>query len=385
MKEVEWGEFRVGDLLEFSAVKQAKSQKLIPTDDTEQGIPYIVQSTKNNMFSRNVNRQYLVENNEPPISGNKIVLGVTLPAVSYQPREFGASQVITATASWLNAKNGVYVATAISKLMYLFSYASKPGMQVYKNLKIKLPSKQGKPDFQAMERFVEQLEAQRLRELKAYLLATGLKDTTLTKEEQKALDVFMESEGGESDEIKWHEIKIDELFEVYPSKSYPVNDAQILDDRGCTPYVSNQSQNNGYIGWSLRKPLNEGNVITLSDTWQSERTIFYQPEAFIGKSHLQVMRSYSAFFNQKVAFFMISSFRYSILNLGYDYGTKFNRGKIKNTRIALPVGDKQSIDYTFMNTFISAIQKIVIADVVGYADDKINGTKQAISPGDTNE
>ena len=64
---------------------------MIPTDNTSSGVPYIVQSTVNNMFSRNVNKKWLIENGEAPVSGNRIVLGVTLPAVSYQPNEFGAS------------------------------------------------------------------------------------------------------------------------------------------------------------------------------------------------------------------------------------------------------------------------------------------------------
>ena len=120
----------------FKAIKQAKSQGEIPTDDTGNGVPYIIQSMFNNMFSRNVNKQWLIDNNEAPISGNRIVLGVTLPAVSYQPKEFGASQVITATSEWLNEKNGIFISMAISKLMYQFSYSNKPGMQIYKDLKI---------------------------------------------------------------------------------------------------------------------------------------------------------------------------------------------------------------------------------------------------------
>ena len=118
---IEWQNIKLGDIFEFEAIKQAKSQREIPTDNSESGVPYIVQSLSNNMLSRNVNKQWLIENNEAPVSGNRIVLGVTLPAVSYQPREFGASQVITAKADWLNKQNGIFISTAISKLMYQFS------------------------------------------------------------------------------------------------------------------------------------------------------------------------------------------------------------------------------------------------------------------------
>ena len=66
-----------------------------------------------------VNKKWLIDNNEVPVSGNRIVLGVTLPAVSYQPREFGASQVITAKANWLNEKNGIFISIASKARSYL--------------------------------------------------------------------------------------------------------------------------------------------------------------------------------------------------------------------------------------------------------------------------
>lgn len=76
--------FKLSDLFTLKAIKQAKSQSNIPID-LENGIPYIVQSTKNNMCKTYVNKQWLIDNNEPPVDGNAIVLGVTTPAVSYQP------------------------------------------------------------------------------------------------------------------------------------------------------------------------------------------------------------------------------------------------------------------------------------------------------------
>ena len=51
---------------------------------------------------------------------------------------------------------------------------------------------------------------------------------------------------------------------------------------------------------------------------------------------------------------MISSFRKAILKMNYDYGTKFNRGKINTTKIRLPTIYSQ-IDFALMRTFILAI------------------------------
>ncbi|WP_300977561.1 restriction endonuclease subunit S [Flavobacterium sp.] len=169
--------------------------------------------------------------------------------------------------------------------------------------------------------------------------------------------------------MKFKEYEIQTLFEVSPSKAYAMNDGDILIENGKTPYVSNQSQNNGYIGWSNLEPLNPSNVITLSDTWQSERTIFYQNAKFIGKSHLQVMKAYDTKFQKLELFFVISCFRKAILEMNYDYGTKFNRSKINTTKIQLPTINNK-IDFALMQTFISAIQKLVIKDVVLYVDRK---------------
>ena len=104
-----WKEFRMGDLFELKGVKQAKSQQMIPTLSSVDGIPYVVQSKYNNMVSRYVDEQYLIDNNEPIIEGNTIVLGVTLNACSYQIDKFGASQVITARSRFLNRFNGFFI------------------------------------------------------------------------------------------------------------------------------------------------------------------------------------------------------------------------------------------------------------------------------------
>ena len=129
LKAWAYKEFRLGDLFEIKGIKQAKSQTLIPTKND--GIPYVVQSMTNNMVSRNVDKLWLQENNEPPISGNVIVLGVTLPAVSYQPYEFGASQVIIAKSTFLNEHIGLYFVALLSKQMKRFSYSKKPGINIY--------------------------------------------------------------------------------------------------------------------------------------------------------------------------------------------------------------------------------------------------------------
>ena len=135
-------EFKVGDLFTLTGLKQVKSQKNIVADDN--GIPFVVQSTKNNMVKCHVNRQALLDGGENVYDGNTIILGVTLPAVSYQEIEFGASQVITARRDEVNPLRGLYIVTAMRKaLLPKYSYTNKPGIQKYKDDIIQLPVKPG--------------------------------------------------------------------------------------------------------------------------------------------------------------------------------------------------------------------------------------------------
>ena len=158
----EWGEFKFGDLFDLHGIKQAKSQKLIPTVELSDGIPcvpYIVQSKFNNMVGRYVDKQWLIENNEPPVEGNALVLGVTLNACSYQPEEFGASQVITARSPCLNKNNGFFIAAIVRKRIEQFDYKEKPSFEKYRALKIMLPiDKTGQPDWGYMEEYMRKVE-----------------------------------------------------------------------------------------------------------------------------------------------------------------------------------------------------------------------------------
>lgn len=158
----EWGEFKFGDLFDLHGIKQAKSQKLIPTVELSDGIPcvpYIVQSQFNNMVGRYVDKQWLIENNEPPVEGNALVLGVTLNACSYQPEKFGASQVITARSPCLNKNNGFFIAAIVRKRIEQFDYKEKPSFEKYRALKIMLPiDKTGQPDWAYMEKYMRKVE-----------------------------------------------------------------------------------------------------------------------------------------------------------------------------------------------------------------------------------
>ena len=359
-------------MFDFKGIKQAKSQKEIPTDNN--GIPYIVQSTTNNMCSRYVNRQYLVDINEPPVSGNAIVLGVTLPAVSYQPKEFGASQVIEARSRFLNEKNGLFFAILISKQMYQFSYQNKPGIEIYKSLKIQLPLKENaldfsnpcdnikNIDFDFMESFIRELEEERIRELNAYLLATGLKDYTLTPKEENALEAFKT--------VQWGEFEFKQIFNnIKQGRRLKKEDQK----EGTIPFVMSGTTNTGVVGY-ISNPVASfpSNSITVDIFGNT----FYRNFDFGAGDDTGVYWNDKENYSKDEMLFFTAAMGKSLFGK-FDYGNKLRSSQSFDIKMQLPTKNNKP-DYATMETFIKAVEKLVIKDVVLYADSKIKATKNVV-------
>ena len=167
------------------------------------------------------------------------------------------------------------------------------------------------------------------------------------------------------------------MFEINPTKYYRLENSEIISQNGTVPLVSNASVDNGVMGFSNLEALNKGNSITCSDTTIGADTMYYQKDDFIGYQHIQRFEPKFSHFNDKIASFIISVCRHSTQNKGYDYGFKFNRTEMNKTNIQLPTKNNKP-DYATMETFIKAVEKLVIKDVVLYADSKIKATKNVV-------
>lgn len=354
-------------MFEFEAIKQAKSQKEIPNDNTENGVPYIVQSMFNNMVSRNVSKKWLIENNEAPVSGNRIVLGVTLPAVSYQKKEFGASQVITAKANWLNEYNGLFVAIAISKLMYKFSYNYKPGMQIYKDMLLQLPIRNKEIDFEFMDGFITALKAERMTKLQAYLSAMGLKNYTLTNEEEKVISEY--------NNLNWDEFRLGTLFERVKTKKLPFKADELPKEQTANytlPCLTSSFKNQGLNYFAPKDGAtilkNMISIPSNSDVYRA----YFQSNEFTVLSDAYAIRwifSDVELLPNQYLFTVPCINKVTDLSI-YSYKNKLGGWNVvKDKLIQLPIKNDQP-DYAIMDTLISAIKKLVIKDVVLYTQAK---------------
>lgn len=203
---------------------------------------------------------------------------------------------------------------------------------------------------------------------------------------------------GKLDTSNWKKFKLEGLFDIHPTFAYKIKNRDLYKEKGCTPVLSNTSFNNGVAGYSALNPTEKGNIITFSDTTTGTDTIFYQPDKFIGYPHVQGMYptdDLKKIFNKRIALFIISMIRRTMGD-GWTYSNKFTRKDVLNTHICLPIktndNNKPIIDPThkyhpegyipdwqFIETYMKALEKTVIKEVVDYKNDFINKTKEVIS------
>lgn len=357
----------MGDLFDIKGIKQAKSQGLIPTVNS--GIPYVVQSISNNMVSRNVDKQWLVDNDEPLVHGNVLVLGVTLPAVSYQPYEFGASQVITARADFLTEEIGLYFVVLLKKQMLRFSYSHKPGINIYKNTIVSLPiTPIGEIDFAFMESRIREMEESRIREMETYLKVAGFEDCELTEEERSTLR-----------DLKNHKtrpIVISTIFDIKKGKRLTKDN--IIP--GAINFIGSTSVNNGVTAKvSNSSHIHNGNTITVTYNG-SVGEAFYQTDSYWASDDVNVL-TFKRLLNERLALFFCASLRKSGKKYGYTY--KWTKELMEKDEIILPVTSSGSIDYKFMETYIRAIEKLTIQRVKDWRAKEIKTTMDIVKDDDT--
>ena len=142
--------------------------------------------------------------------------------------------------------------------------------------------------------------------------------------------------------------------------------------------LSNSSSNNGISGYSALKPTEAGNMITFSDTTTGADTMFYQPNPFIGYAHVQGMYPYDKKWTESSYKYFIGALRKAAGN-GWSYAVKFNRKLVVDIDVLLPVKSDGTPDFKYMERYIRAVEKVVIADVVKYKDKMISISKTVIA------
>ena len=234
---------------------------------------------------------------------------------------------------------------------------------IAKKVLFKVPVKNGVIDFAFMENFIAELEAERIAELEAYLSATGLQDYTLTKEEEKALQVF---EG-----VMFEEFTYQNIFNKIIQGRRLRKEDQIS---GTIPFVMAGTTNTGVVNY-ISNPVASfpKNSITIDIFGNT----FYRNYDFGAGDDTGVYWNDEKEYSKEIMLFCATAMEKSLFGK-FSFGKKLRSSQSVDFKMFLPSTQGVPL-YAYMEVFIRAVQKLVIKDVVQYADRKITATREVVT------
>ena len=257
-----------------------------------------------------------------------------------------------------------YLTASFQKSLNTFTWGTGSTVETIGQTKIQLPIKNGKINFSFMEKFIAELEAEHIAELEAYLVATGLKDYILTVQEQQVLEDFKQGK------VEFGEFTYENIFNKIVQGRRLKKEDQIS---GNIPFVMAGTTNTGVVNY-ISNPVASfpKNSITIDIFGNT----FYRDYDFGAGDDTGVYWSDEKNYSKHTMLFFATSIEKSLFGK-FDFGKKLRSSQSLNFKIHLPSNNNQP-DYATMETFISAIQKLVIKDVALYSENKIEATKKVV-------
>ena len=386
-----WKEFLITDLFELCPVKS----KLTKLDLCNTGaVPVYSSETSNNGINgyTDVAAQFIV-NEKTPLY---LVFGDHTRSMNIVDESFCVMdnvKVLKPKYS-VSAEALLYISTVWKKAIPDLGYARH--WSVAKDLSIKLPVKESEEiDWEYMQERITELEQERITELEQYLIATGLNDYELTDEDKDILATKLTGGGVLQNSISGNgclketaEFKISDVFDLYKGKRLTKAEHTC----GNTPFIGSTDSNNGVTGYIGQEPIFSGNAITISYNG-SVGQVFYQENDFWASDDINVLYLKNHVLNALLYGYLSGALKKAGSKFSYSY--KWNLERMKETLIVLPIQtDANDIpvidqnhtyhpdgyipDWTYMEKYIRAIEKVVIKDVVDYKDSIIAKTKEIV-------
>lgn len=286
------------------------------TEDPE-GIPFVSRTSKNNGVSAYVKP---IKGVKPNPAGTISVAGGGSVMESFlQKKPYYSGRDLYYLVPKLNMSDNVllFYCACLRENKYRFNY----GRQANRTLKDLLI-----PDISAIPSFIEKNDLSRFDGLEKPLI-------------NKKIDLNIEN---------WRWFIFDDLFEIERGRGPRKNE---LDGTGNTPVVTSSDQNNGWTDFTNAKPIHRGNTIGVNRNG-SVAEAFYQPLPFCSTEDVHV-------FNPKfkmtkyVALFIATLIKKE--KYRYNYGRKWGIGRMKTSKIKLPVDKSGQPDWQIMEDYIKTI------------------------------
>lgn len=349
---VKWGEFKYKDV--FNRIEQGR--RLKKDDQIDGTIPFVMSGTTN---AGVVN---YIANPVASFPKNAITIDI-FGNTFYRNYAFGAGDdtgVYWNDVTAYSSNAMLFFAVAMQKsMMGRFSYGKKLRSSQSENFTMRLPvTDNGFINFDFMESFIAELEAERVAELEAYLTVSGLDNYELSGDEVQALQNYSL--------FTWKSFNLECLFGKSTRGKRLKGDDRVS---GTLPFVTAGEASEGISAYiSNDVEIFEKNTTTI-DMFGSAK---YRNYKYGADDHIAVVHTETV--PMKAAIFLTSAIHKAAHTGKFDYGHNFYAKDADALDIMLPAKDGKP-DYTTMETLISAVQKLVIKEVVLYANQKIETTK----------
>ena len=358
---VKWGEFKLGDLFEVVSYKKCFDANKVAIIENR-GHPYIVRQSTENGRKGNIDEPIKYLN-----PGNTISFGQDTATMFYQEKPYFTGdkiKILRPKYAKFGKNNAQFFLSTMRKAFCSFAWgSSRFNVETLKKQMVSLPIKNnGYIDFDFMESFIAELEAERVAELSAYLTVSGLDNYELSSDEENALKNYQS--------LKWDTYNLEKLFGKSTRGKRLKGDDRIA---GTLPFVTAGEASEGISAYiSNDVEVFEKNTTTI-DMFGSAK---YRNYIYGGDDHIAVVHTENL--PKYASIFVTTAIHKSSHNGQFDYGHNFYAKDADALYISLPVNEAGNPDYDKMAIIISAIHKLVIKDVVTYSDRKIKATKAVV-------
>ena len=349
-----WKEFRIGELFDVINNPQLDKDNFVFGEKSE--YPYFTRTENNNGILGYVD--YLDEKHK--IQGNSLAVGMISMRFHYMNHDFYAGQftkTLIPKFDEFNEKLALYFITVLNKHSPRYqSELVRHFVDLVNNTVVLLPTTlSGELDWDFIEQYIAELEEDRVAELEAYLVSTGLDDYELTEEDKEVLDASPE----------WGEFRIGDLFDISHGKRLTKADRI----PGKLPLLTAGESNQGVAEFIGNEWPSYENPITV-DMFGN---CFYHSGLYTGDDNIYFFTNKDI--SEKAKLF-ISATLSKTLKGKYTYGKQFRQNDANTLIAKLPVLSDRTPDFEYMEKYIRAIEKLTIKGVVEWKDKEIEKTKE---------
>ncbi|WP_347223996.1 restriction endonuclease subunit S, partial [Bacteroides congonensis] len=259
-----------------------------------------------------------------------------------------------------NEKVGLFLVAQMGYLTKLFAYNEMATIPKLYECAISLPiGADGDIDYNFMESRIRELEESRIRELEAYLSEAGFDNCELSQSETDILSLF------KSGKIEWKHFKMGTLYDKLELKNKTFDkrrDTSITPSEKFTiPLVNAKHGDNGimFYGKSDIFDSSEMTIDIVQNGAIATGNVYAQPQrtGVLWDAYLIKARTHNDTENSLL--FMACTIQKSIKSI-FSYDKKATWNRVKHESIPLPVDLSGEIDYSLIETFVSAIKKKAI-------------------------